>query len=176
MRRCREAAPQFSISLNIMKKILIIFILILGILSILSSCGPGQPVIQPGSPTQENEIHVIPTPSAGKATITGILKQVSGNGSDPVRNTVVSLGQVLENDQGTPVMGQLNSNTKLRSQTDTNGRFLFSDVPAGKYVLISDYLVRAYLLKDPKTGGDLIISATPNQVVDLGTLVYEKMP
>jgi len=159
-----------------MKKHLSLIIFLLGALFLFSSCGPKQQVLQPGSPTKDHTIEVIPTPGVGKATVTGILKQVSGTGSDPVRDTLLSLGQVLQNEQGTPVMGQVDSATKLRTPTDANGRFLFVDVPAGKYVLVDDHLVQAFMLKDPKTGGDLIIVANPNQVVDLGMLVYEKLP
>ena len=119
---------------------------------------------------------MIPTPSAGNATITGILKQDAGGGSTPVRDTLLSLGKVLENDKGTPVMGQVDANTKLRTKTDSKGRFFFADIPPGKYVLVDDHIVQAYMLNDPKTGGDLIIVANPDNVVDLGVLAYGKLP
>jgi hypothetical protein len=101
---------------------------------------------------------------------------VSGGGSDPVGDTLLSLGKVLENDQGTPMMAQLDSTTKLRCKTDANGRFIFLDVPAGRYVLVSDRLVQAYMLNDPKSGANLIITADPDQVIDLGILIYAEMP
>jgi hypothetical protein len=157
-----------------MKTFATIAIFLFGVQLLLTSCEPGQQDLQTGSTTQDSNIEAIPTPSAGKVTITGILKQGSGNGSEPVSSTTLSLGVVLQNDQGTPMMGQLNLNTILRTITDKNGRFVFLEVPAGKYIF--DRLVAAYMLKDPKTGGDLIISADPDQVVDLGELVYEQMP
>lgn len=159
-----------------MKKLTIIIALLLGIQLILSSCASDAQVLQSQSPTQSGTVVAIPTPGAGNATITGILEKASGAGGDPVQNTRLSLGKILENDQGTPMMAQLDSNTKLRTKTDENGRFLFQDVPAGKYVLISDHLLQAYMLKDPKTGGNLIIVANPGQIVDLGKLVYDQIP
>jgi hypothetical protein len=176
MRRRRKAAPQFSISLDPMKKNVTLIILLLGVQLLLASCAPGQQGLQPGSTTQDYIIEVIPTPSGGNATITGILKKVSGTGSEPVPGTTLSLGVVLQNDQGTPMMGQLTMNTKLRAPTDKNGRFVFSEVPAGKYVLVFDQIISVFMLNDPKTGGDLIITANSDQIVDLGELVYEKLP
>jgi hypothetical protein len=176
MRRRRKAAPQFSTNLDLMKKLLTLVILLLGAQLLLSSCVPGQQGSQPGSTTQDYIIEVIPTPSGGNATVTGILKQVSGTGSEPVNVTILALGKVLQNDQGTPMMGQLDTNSNLRSPTDKDGRFVFSEVPPGKYLLVFYRLAEPFLLNDPKTGGDLIIIANPDQIVDLGELVYEKLP
>jgi hypothetical protein len=42
------------------------------------------------------------------------------------------------------MMAQLDKNTKLRSQTDEDGRFVFSEVPAGTYVLVFDRRAAAH--------------------------------
>lgn len=160
-----------------MKHFVFVVITLIGISFLLNACSSqGQPQQPVATVTEEYVIEVIPTPNAGTSTISGVLKKVVGTGSEPVAGAILSLGTVLMNEQGTPSAGQLDLNTKLRTLTDKNGRFVFVDVTAGKYVLVFDRIADAFMLNDPITGGDLIITANPDQVVDLGELVYEELP
>jgi hypothetical protein len=62
--------------------------------------------------------------------------------------------------------------TAPRAQFDQEGKFIFTNVPPGKYSLVLDLIISTIVLKDPESGGDLLIDVVEGETVDMGTLVY----
>jgi hypothetical protein len=173
-----EGGPQISIELHPMKPILLIILsFIISIPLLLAGCVSGRQSSLSSTTTYTPFFTtVVPTPEANMATVTGIFKWTSDSGSKPGSAVILSLGKVLLNSQGTPSVAQLDTNTELRTLTDDNGRFIFTDVPPGGYVLVFDRIMDAFMLKDPQTGEDFIFEAKPGQLLDLGELVFDKIP
>ncbi len=143
----------------------------------LAGCGPAKPV-SPAAPATSTPyiISSIPSPKADSATIHGTFMWKSGSTDEVGSSVILSLGKVLKNDQGTPSMAQLDTNTKLRTLTDSVGRFVFTNVPPGTYVLVFDRIADAFMLKDPKTGEDYTFEAKAGETLDLGKLVFDRIP
>jgi hypothetical protein len=117
-----------------------------------------------------------PTPSSSEVgTVVGFLLE----GSDdprPVTGAILYLGEVVRLADGTPAMAKLNRQSAPSTQTDANGRFVFTDVSAGQRTLFLDLVTRAVNLGHPPAGGDLIIDVKGGKTVDLGKLVYPELP
>jgi hypothetical protein len=135
----------------------------------VSTAQPGVSVALTDTP---NLITIIPTPASDKCTITGVLLVEPGR--QPVTSTLLALGGVVEKD-GTPILARLEARSP-RALTDGNGRFVFTDIPPGKYTLILDKIAETYLLDHPEDASDLLIIPEAGQVLDLGELVYSQLP
>ena len=133
---------------------------------------PPPPGVSAALTTTPNLITVIPTPASDYCTITGVL--LVEPGPKPVASTLLALGGVVENN-GTPMLASLEA-TSPRALTDINGRFVFTNIPPGKYTLILDKVFESYLLNHPKDQSDLLIIPEAGQVFDLGNLVYSELP
>jgi hypothetical protein len=96
--------------------------------------------------------------------------------AEPVPQTVLALAEVVTDAQGKPLAAKLSQETSMRSLTDTQGRFVFVNVPPGQYGLVFDKIAETFLLKDPTTGRDFLFHVEAGQVLDLGELVFEELP
>jgi hypothetical protein len=112
---------------------------------------------------------------AGRATISGILLYGSES-PKPAAGVLLGLGELVPGPKGTPEMARFARSTSPTTQTDSAGRFVFTNVKAVPYVLIQDDITESYLLNDPRTGKDMIITPSAGQVLDLGTLTYATLP
>lgn len=143
-----------------------------------SACGTlGQQYPPPAYPATESaSIVLIPTPSSpDRATVIGVLL-LEGNPRRPVTGAILYLASVIPEARGTPWLVGFDRQSPLRTQTDSAGRFVFVDVPIGKYSLVLDRIHRAFLLRNPEDGSDLLIQPQPGQVLDLGNLSYSLLP
>ena len=141
---------------------------------------PPQNIAQPTSTlptTPLPVINVIPTPSTAElSTITGYLKKNPDN-PEAVAGAVLFLAEVIPSDNGQPGLAAFDRTSSPRTITDANGRFFFADVPADKgYSLVIDRFYQAFMLTNPKTGGDQIFDPDPGQVFDAGELIYNEIP
>jgi len=136
--------------------------------------GPGSPTELSASPVPL--ISVIATPSTpDKSTVTGVL-QLSPSAPQPVAGVVLCLAEIVPSASGTPWLAGFDRQTSPCTQADGAGRFVFIDVAVGKYSLVLDRFADAYLLNDPKSGGDFVFEAQPGQILDLGNLAYLSLP
>lgn len=123
------------------------------------------------SPVEEPEVFVVPTPAAGTAVVVGVFKVAKTE--QPMHGVRVYLGDHIGSTEDTPLYG-FDPEVAPSTITDENGRFVFVDVPPGRYVLIIWGSLSPMLARDPGSGLPLDITLEGGDVVDLGTL-YESM-
>jgi hypothetical protein len=130
---------------------------------------PSPAVVVPTiDPTQ---LFQVPTPSSEESgVITGYL--LGGEKIEPLSWVVLYLGEVIELDDGTPLLTAFSQTTAPSSGVDPEGRFVFIDVPAGMYGLVVDRITSTAALRNPETGDSLLIEVKGGDVIDLGELVY----
>lgn len=117
---------------------------------------------------------VVQTPASDQVgTITGqIYRQASKTPAGPLAGAPLYLGTILTNPQGENRVVELEKGTAPKTNADSQGRFVFTNIPPGRYGLMLDAPFGTLLLNDPKTGGDLIVEVVGGKVVDLGQLEY----
>ena len=115
----------------------------------------------------------IPTPSSPDVGI--VTGRLLSEDSSWASFYPLYLGEIVSFD-GNPVMVSLDKSRAPRSQLDSSGRFVFSDVPEGRYCLILDLVTRTIVLRNPSTGDDLIIEVEGGKVIDIGELHYHELP
>jgi ABC-type Fe3+-hydroxamate transport system substrate-binding protein len=113
-----------------------------------------------------------PTPAEGFGVITGRLG--IENTDLPMAGVDVYLGDHIGSTEDTPLYG-LDSGSAPRTAVDEDGRFVFVDVPPGRYVVVVWNSLSPLLARDPDSGEPLDIRLAAGQVIDLG-LLLEPMP
>jgi hypothetical protein len=125
--------------------------------------------------SQEKSTASLSQGAFGLSTVAGVLLR-NRDTPVPASRVLLYLGSVYFDAQGTPLAAGLDKKTALRTQSDELGRFLFSNVPDGTYVLILDRGYEAFLLNDPTTGKDMLVKIVAGRPVDLGDLIYQTLP
>jgi hypothetical protein len=140
---------------------------------IIISCQKEPPVSVLEETTISNEVNqteLIPNSTTG--FVIGTLLFEDGENSKPVENVSLFLAKLLKDDKGTPRVAAIDRTDSQRTATASDGSFIFSNVPPGNYGIVLDVVLDAYLLPEPDSDNDLIITVSANKVLDLGTLVY----
>lgn len=109
-----------------------------------------------------------PTPPEGKATIAGVLQREGS--SEPVSEVDLYLTTLLRTAEGKEILAALDVATDPRAFTDQEGVFLFTEISPETYGLAIVCPTGSFLLREPDTGGDLLITAEAGAVIDLGIL------
>lgn len=124
------------------------------------------------TPTQAAAEYVIPTPVDGGAVVTGLLAVENSN--EMMAGVKLYLGDHIGSTDDTPLYG-FDPSVAPAAVVDEYGRFLFTDVPPGRYVMIVWNSATPVLAEDPSSGLPLDITLESGQVLDLG-LLSEPMP
>ena len=154
-------------------------------LGLLAACGTAAPTAKPtdtpavaagtAAATLAPTV-VVPTPSADKGVITGVI-MTNPSQPKPAPGLILYLADILPEAQGTPFLAAFDRVHSVRTLTDPNGRFVFADITPASYSLILDRVFQAFLLSDPKKpGADFIFVAQGGKLLDLGNLVYGVLP
>jgi hypothetical protein len=115
-----------------------------------------------------------PLPTSGSGgRVTGILK--AGNPLEPVYQLPFYLGEVIMLKDGRPGVVSLDKAAAPRALIDKNGRFVFLNVPDGKYSLVLDFVIHTLILRQPSSGEDIYIDVKAGDTVDLGELDYSDL-
>lgn len=114
----------------------------------------------------------IPEPKSDSGVVTGLLLIDHA----PATNAILYLAAVSKDDQGTERIASYDRATSPRAYVDPNGRFVFADIPAGKFGLILDIVIDAYLLHDPDTSDQFLFTVINAETTDLGELNYKELP
>lgn len=114
----------------------------------------------------------LPEQDPDLGSVTGVLL----TNNTPVVNATLYLAEVLKDDQGRESVASFDRVNSPRTFTDAQGRFRFVNVPPGRYGLVLDKILDSYLLNDPETGGQFLITVEVGQEADLGELDHEDLP
>lgn len=134
-----------------------------------------QEVIPTATHSDSNSVTEI-TPSADAGVVSGILLLDSGEEAEPVSSTILSLAEVLTDSQGRERAASYDRINSPATTTDEQGRFVFTNIPPGTYGLVLDTVMNSYLLLQPGTQRAMTITVEAGEIVDLGELIYEKLP
>ncbi len=117
-----------------------------------------------------------PLPTVTPAPDTGVVVGVILYNGEPVARYTLYLAEVIKDEQGQDSVAALKRISSPRTATNDQGQFVFLNVPPGKYGLVLDLVQSAYLLHDPKSNEQIILTVTANEEVDIGTFDFEDLP
>jgi len=130
---------------------------------------------EPGS-DQEPEFYAtpgaIPEPSSSSGVIIGVV-QVNG---EPVPNLSIYLAEVLTDGEGLERVASYDRINSPKAYTDESGQFVFSDIRPGRYGLVLDTVLSAYLLHLPQEDAALVISVEAGEQTEIEVLDYDSLP
>jgi hypothetical protein len=118
------------------------------------------------------EAFSMPEPAKEKAVITGLLYHKPDDGSDyrSLPNTVIFLGKVIQANDGIHRIGSLNKDEDPSYTTHADGRFVFTDVEPGTFTLFLYDGLGVYVIKDPNTNTDILLTLNIGDAIDLGII------
>ena len=159
-------------------------ILFISLITLLSACSPrGSGLIVHLDATQQTDLEreeqtglsEIPTPASDDAVITGYLLQGTSD-PQPVMNAILYLATIVNSTDGRKALASFDRQSSPATQTDINGKFIFTQVEPNEYALVLDRISNSFLLQDPKAGGDFLFVAKSGEILSLGDLVYPSLP
>jgi len=74
----------------------------------------------------------------------------------------------------TPMYG-MDPSSAPRTITDNEGRFVFDNLPPGRYAIVVWNPFNSFLVRNPETDLTLTVDIQSGQIYDIGTL-YESLP
>lgn len=134
------------------------------------------PLASPSNRAMQSPIPVVATQIAGMGRVTGILQLKTSAGAEPQPGRLLYLAEIITDANGKENAVGYDRTSAPKATTAPDGAFTFANVPPGKYGLVIDVVSQAFLLKDPKTGGDMLIEAKADAISDFGTLTYQELP
>lgn len=116
------------------------------------------------------------TMAPGTGRVNGVLQVGTSVEQQPAKNALLYLAETIKDSSGIDSFAALDRINSPKTVSDDQGRFVFSNVPPGKYGLILDVITNSYLLMKPGSEEALLIEVSAEQQVDLGTLLYDSLP
>ncbi len=114
--------------------------------------------------------------AAGAGSLTGALFLRTENGLQPVVDVKLAVGEILSDDEGTERIVAYDPSAAPVAYTDADGRFMFTDIQAGRYGLILDMVMGSFLLYQEGTEDAILFNITDGETTDLGNLEYATLP
>lgn len=109
-------------------------------------------------------------------SVTGIIAIDGGNGRQPVSNARLYLAEILVDSNGEETVASYSRTESIGTISDSAGRYLFTDVPSGRYGLVLDTVINAYILMIPNEPDAIIIEVSDSQATYVDDLVYDTLP
>ena len=151
-------------------------IILLALIMVRCISSPHSPQIFPlKSPFQSVITPVtqhLPQPAPGTGVILGMLKVENTN--QPMVGIELYLAQHIGATQDTPIY-KLDPDSAPHVITGGEGRFVFKDIPPGRYAIVIWTPFNSFLVRNPATGSELVIDVEPDRVYDVGIL-FERYP
>jgi hypothetical protein len=118
------------------------------------------------------EPSALPSPQSGKGTVIGqFVDRASG---EPVADKVIYLGELTafeEQDGEAPSSFVMMVPSQSPSaSTDQDGHFAFVDVDPGTYVFVLWTPVDSWVVVDPETEENILVTVQPGEVLDMGVV------
>lgn len=114
----------------------------------------------------------LPRPKPGTGIIVGVMK--IRHTDQPMVGVELYLARHIGVTPDTPLYTMELDNAP-HAITDANGRFIFKDVPPGRYAIVIWNPISSFLVRNPATGLELVIDVQPDQIHNLGVL-FESQP
>jgi hypothetical protein len=141
------------------------------------------PVIIPtiaGYPAPNSDVEVelyatagpVPEASSSSGVVVGVI-QVN---NEPIPNLTIYLAEVLNDGEGLERVASYDRVNSPRAFTNEEGEYVFSNILPGRYGLVLDIVLSAYLLHLPQEDTALIITVEAGQVTEIELLDYDSLP
>lgn len=121
-----------------------------------------------------------PIPSSAttgdSGVLTGVILLRTADGLKPVADIKIALGETLRDDEGAERVVAYEPSTAPVAYTDSGGRFFFEELQSGRYGLILDTVLTAFLLHREGTANVILLDIFAGEVTDLGRLEYSELP
>jgi len=114
----------------------------------------------------------MPEPGPDSGVVTG---KLLANGK-PALNASLYLAEVSTDAQGKERVASYSQSDSPRAFVDPEGKFVFANIPPGRYGIVLDTVLAAYLLHDPNQDTPLLITVVAGKTTDLGDLNYDSLP
>ena len=155
---------------------------ILLILLVMSACTSPTPSANLTGSLEEATKNAYPAPVVtvvSTPTFDSKMGQLRGQmllNDKPMTTGILYLAELIKDNNGQEIVASFSRESKIRSDLDQNGNFVFSNVPSGRYGLVYDLVSNAYLLTYPDRDESFIVTIIENEDQDLGILNYPKLP
>ncbi len=155
-----------------MNKVLISILGLMILSTLLWGCASSTPqesplTSPPPTPGGISASHPLPTPVPGYGVLGGrIVKQDNGT---PISGRIIYLGNILPL-QPEGFLITMAEQNGVRTVTDQDGYFTFTDIPSGTYALILWSPTEPEVLVDPGTGNEYLIKVPEGESVYVGDL------
>jgi hypothetical protein len=109
----------------------------------------------------------LPAPESGYGTIGGVI--VNEGTNQPPPESLLYIAPLLYTDQGLPIVSLDRQNDPV-AVLPPQGLFVFENIEPGEYSLVFFTPDYSFLIEDQSSGDSLILTVSPNQVIDLGLI------
>lgn len=151
----------------------------LGACLLVACVSPNRTSNAPVAPTRQQDA----VPPAGatldesqSGSVRGKLFLQTDSGAQPVSGRILYVAKVIMDSDGNERMASLDRTTSPRTTINEDGSFEITAVPPGRYGLVMDLVVQAYILLEPTGENTLLFDVVKGGDVDLGDLVYTSLP
>jgi hypothetical protein len=110
----------------------------------------------------------VPTPGPDAGVIVGTVFSTKMNG--PLPNMGVYLGEYMYMTPGPDYLVTIRQESSQHTFTDSEGRFVFDNVPPGKYPILLWTPFSSHVIPDEKREKELVVEVTAGKVIDLDQL------
>lgn len=114
----------------------------------------------------------VPEPSSSSGVVVGVI-QVN---NEPIPNLTIYLAEVLTDGEGLERVASYDRVMSPRAFTNEDGQFVFSNILPGRYGLVLDTVLSAYLLHLPQEDTAMVITVEAGQVTEIELLDYDSLP
>lgn len=164
--------------MKLLKPIIFSFVFLLGVVGCQGGASVSSPTTLQGTeggiapdPAGESEVVVLSrvpeqfaTPLPGNASLAGTILSTRNN--LPLIQLPIQLAEVIRSGEGGNFL--LDTAHSPTAYTDVNGRFVFTDIAAGEYVMVvGNAEVNRYEIVTKEDGRPQVFAATADQVTEL---------